>query len=176
MAQTFRIETGRLQLRRLDRADAGFIYQLVNDPEWLRFIGDRRVFDLQAAQRYIENGPRAMYRQFGYGLYRVALKDSDTAIGICGLLRREALPDPDLGFALLPGYRGHGYALEAATAVLEYGFEVLELENICAITNAENADSIRLLDKLGFRYDRRLRMEADEEPVDLYIMRRASRS
>lgn len=166
----FAIETSRLQLRWLEFTDADFIYQLVNDPLWLRFIGDKQVADQDGARRYIEDGPCSMYRRSGFGLNRVALKDSDTPIGICGLLQRDSLALPDLGFAFLPDYRGQGYALEAADAILQHAYLILQQTQVLALVNTHNHPSIHLLDKLGFRIDRQIRIEADREPVDLYVI------
>ena len=170
MAKPFNIETSRLQLRWLNEADAAFINRLVNDPQWLRFIGNKQVHDLDGARNYIKSGPQAMYQQFGFGLNLVSLKDDATAIGICGLLQRDSLPDPDLGFAFLPGYRGQGYAQEAAEAVLQHGFSILELARIVAIVNSANQASIRLLEKLEFHLDGKIQMEPNETPVDLYCI------
>ena len=164
------IETSRLKLRWLELTDADFIYQLVNDPQWLRFIGDKQVADLDGARRYIEDGPRASYRQFGFGLNRVALKDGDTPIGICGLLQRESLPQPDLGFALLPGFRGQGYAREAVDAILQHAYSILRQTRVAAIVNPDNLSSIKLLDQLGFRLDRQIQIAANQESVDLYLI------
>ena len=164
------IETSRLKLRWLELTDADFIYQLVNDPQWLRFIGDKQVADLDGARRYIEDGPRASYRQFGFGLNRVALKDGDTPIGICGLLQRESLPQPDLGFALLPGFRGQGYAREAVDAILQHAYSMLRQTRVAAIVNPDNLSSIKLLDQLGFRLDRQIQIAANQESVDLYLI------
>jgi RimJ/RimL family protein N-acetyltransferase len=166
----FAIETRRLKLRWLELTDADFIYQLVNDPQWLRFIGDKQVADLDGARRYIEDGPRAMYRRFGFGLNRVALKDSDTPVGICGLLQRESLPQPDLGFAFLPGFRGQGYAREAADAILQHAYLILRQTRIAAIVNPDNLSSIKLLDKLGFRLDKQIQIEPNQKSVDLYVI------
>ena len=170
MDNPFAIETSRLKLRWLDLTDADFIYRLVNDPHWLRFIGDKQVADLDGARRYIEDGPRAMYRQFGFGLNRVALKCGDTPIGICGLLQRESLPHPDLGFAFLPEYRGQGYAREAADAILQHAYLILHQSQVAAIVNPDNLSSINLLDKLGFRIDKQIQIEPNHESVDLYVI------
>jgi ribosomal-protein-alanine N-acetyltransferase len=165
-----RIETSRLSLRWLAADDAAFIYRLLNDPDWLRFISDRRIASLDEARAYIEEGPMAMYRQYGFGLNRVALKRSDRPIGICGLLRREQLSDADLGYAFLPEFRHRGYALEAAHAVLRHGFTELAQKRIAAITSADNEASIRLLDRLGFGYQRPFETEAGRPPVNLYAI------
>ena len=172
MNSPFHLETSRLQLRWLELGDAEFIYHLVNDPEWLRFIGDKRVSNLDDARTYIEEGPRAMYREQGFGLNRLALRDGDTPIGICGLLQRDSLADCDLGFALLPGYRSQGYAFEAACAILQYGFGELDKDRIVAIVSAGNQASIGLLTRLGFQREGKINMEPDRDPVDLYVIHR----
>jgi ribosomal-protein-alanine N-acetyltransferase len=164
------IETSRLTLRWLDITDADFIYPLVNDPHFLRFIGDKQVADLAGARRYIEDGPLAMYRQIGFGLNRVALKDSDTPIGICGLLQRESLPCPEIGYAFLPEYRAQGYAREAADAILQHAILILRQTKVVAIVHPDNLSSIKLLDKLGFCIDKQIQMEPNRDSVDLYVI------
>ena len=164
------IETSRLKLRWLDLSDADFIFQLVNDPQWLRFIGDKQVADLDGARRYIEDGPLAMYRQIGFGLNCVALKDCDTPIGICGLLQRESLSCPDLGFAFLPEYHDQGYAREAADAILQHAYLILRQTQVAAIVHPDNLSSIKLLDNLGFRIDKQIQIQPNQDSVDLYVI------
>lgn len=147
------LETDRLALRRLVPADAPFVLELVNDPDWLRYIGDRGVRTLQQAVDYIEGGPAQMYARYGFGLYLVELKRSGEPIGMCGLLKREFLPDADIGFAFLPRYRGAGYAFEAAAGVLRYAAAELGLGRVAAIATQDNERSARLLEKLGLRYE-----------------------
>src|SRR6476469_10818856 len=122
------LETERLIVRWLAAEDAGFILELVNDPDWLRFIGDRGVRMLEDARGYILNGPVAMYHRAGFGLYLVELKSSATPIGMCGLIERAGLADIDIGFAFLPAFRGQGYAYEAASATMRYAKETLGLK------------------------------------------------
>jgi [ribosomal protein S5]-alanine N-acetyltransferase len=164
------IATSRLRLRWLTASDADFVLRLVNDAEWLRFIGDKGVQDIDGARRYIETSPVAMYREFGFGLNRVAIGDSDRAIGICGLLQRAALNAPDLGFALLPAWRGQGYALEAAQAVLEHARETLALPRVLAIVDAQNRASIGLLSRLGFERSGEHSDAPGSRPLDLYAL------
>lgn len=164
------LRTSRLQIRWLDLDDAEFVYNLVNDPDWLRFIGDKSVRNLDDARAYLENGPLRMYRDFGFGLNRVALRDSDEAIGLCGILQRDNLPCPDLGFALLKQYRRQGYALEAAASVLEHAAGELGHERLCAIVTAENRASASLLKRLGFHYDSCTRDETDASELDFYLL------
>lgn len=163
------IETPRLRIRWLQVEDAPFIYTLVNDPAWIRYIGDKNVANYEDAKTYIETGPLEMYRSLGFGLNRVSLKQDGTPIGICGLLKREKLDDVDLGFAFLPEFRGQGYALEAATAVLEYGCRELRIPRIVAILTAHNLASKKLLSKLGFEFKNSFRKEPDSDKLELYV-------
>lgn len=148
------VDTGRLSLRHLAEDDAAFILELVNDPDWLRFIGDRGVRTIEDARGYILDGPVAMYARHGFGLYLVELRDGRVPAGMCGLLKRDWLEDVDVGFAFLPRFRGMGLAHEAARATLEYGRSALGLPRIAAIVSPENAGSIRLLEKLGMGFER----------------------
>ncbi len=160
------LETERLRLRELAAADAPFILALLNDPDWIRFIGDRGVRTAEQARGYIESGPMAMYARLGFGLWHVGLREGGEPLGICGLIKRDSLEDVDLGFAFLPQHRGRGYAFEAAVASRDYGVRELGLERIVAITSPENAASARLLERLGFAYERTV--GPDDDPVRLY--------
>jgi len=152
----------------MDEDDAAFILKLVNDPDWLRFIGDRGVRNLEDARQYIRKGPVDMYARLGFGLYLTELKDGRVPAGICGLIKRDTLDDVDLGFAFLPEFRGKGYAGEAASAALAYGRDVLGLPRILAITSPDNDRSIRLLDRLGFQFERTARLGSDPEEVRVF--------
>lgn len=144
-------ETARLRLHRFDTDDAAFILQLVNEPSWLAFIGDKGVRTLADAQTYLIDGPLAMYARRGHGLYRVDLRSSGTPIGMCGLIKRDSLPDVDIGYAFLPAHWGQGYAEEATRATLAHARDDLGLRRLLAIVTPTNARSIRLLEKLGLR-------------------------
>ena len=148
------LETERLLLRALTMDDAPFILTLLNEPSFLRFIGDKNVRSLEDARQYLLTGPIASYQQNGFGLLAVVLKDSNIPIGICGLLKRDDLPDPDIGFAYLPDFWGKGFAFEAATAVMNDARERLKLGRILAIVNPDNDASIKLLQRLGMSYER----------------------
>ena len=150
------LETDRLTLRRITTDDAPVILALVNDPAWLENIGDRGVRTLDDARAYIEKGPVAMYQRCGFGLYLAVRKADGAAIGMAGLIKRDTLDDVDVGFAFFPEYRGHGYAYEAAAAVVAYGKRVLGLERIVAITSPTNARSIKVLEKVGLVFERSL--------------------
>lgn len=155
-------------LRRLTLNDAPFILELLNEPSFLRFIGDRGVRSEQQARQYILKGPIASYDRFGFGLFLVFLKDSGEQIGICGLLKRDTLPDVDIGFALLPAYWGKGYAFESALAVLEYGRGSLGLKRIVAITSPDNASSIKVLEKIGLAREGPIRLAGDDREAALF--------
>lgn len=161
------LDTPRLALERFAPQDAPFILALLNDPDWLRYIGDRGVRTLDGARDYIVNGPMAMYAREGFGLWKASRRDTGEPIGMCGLIKRPTLDDVDLGFALLPAHRGKGYAREAASACLDFARDVLGLRRIVAIVSPDNAASIQLIAALGLRYERRMRMAADAE-VELH--------
>lgn len=163
------METQRLLLRRFTVDDAGFILTLLNEPSFLRYIGDKKVRNLDDARQYILNGPVASYEQNGFGLCLVELRESHTAIGMCGLLKRKELPDPDIGFALLPDFWNKGFAFEAATAVLNDARERLKLERILAITSVDNDASINLLQRLGFTLEGIRKLAPDREPVKVFM-------
>jgi [ribosomal protein S5]-alanine N-acetyltransferase len=154
------IETRRLELRRLTPEDAPFILELLNDPLFLRFVGDKGIRTLDGARGYIINGPMASYAQHGFGLFLVSLKSDGTPIGMCGLLKREVLEDVDVGFAYLPRFSGQGYATEAARATIDYGRTVVGLKRIVAITAPDNAGSQNVLRKIGLRHEKTLKLPA----------------
>jgi RimJ/RimL family protein N-acetyltransferase len=162
------LETERLILRHLSTEDAEFILRLLNDPSWLRFIGDKGVRTIEDACSYILQGPVEMYSRLGFGLYLVELKEEAASIGICGLIKRDSLEDVDIGFAFLPKFWGQGYAYEAASAIMEYGRNALGLQRIVAITSADNDSSVKLLEKLGFRFEGMVKLSNDSEAVKLY--------
>lgn len=147
--------------------DVEFIVELLNDPSFLRFVGDKGVKTTEDAGRYILTGPMDSYERHRFGLWLVELRGTTTPIGICGLLKRETLSDVDIGFAFLPPYRSKGYAYESAAAVMEYGRKVLGLRRIVAITNEDNTDSIRVLEKIGMSFDRMVRLSDDGPEIRL---------
>ena len=148
------LETARLRLRHLSGADAPFMLELLNDPDFIRNIADRGVRTEDEARRYILEGPAASYDQHGFGLYLVESKQAGLGVGICGLLRRDCHPDVEIGFAFLAAARGQKYASEAGQAVLNFGLRTLQLKRIVALTAPDNFASMRVLEKLGFHFDR----------------------
>lgn len=163
-------QSARLTLRLLDaQADAPFILRLLNEPSFLENIGDRGVRSVADARRFIEAGPLAMFAQHGIGLFAVEMKDSHEAVGMCGLLRRDWLDAPDLGYAFLPEFWARGFAFESATAVLAWGREHRDLTRIVAITRPHNVGSQRVLEKLGMKFSRPVSSPEGQES-HLYTM------
>lgn len=161
------LETPRLRLRRFTTGDADFILELVNEPSWIRYIGDKGVRDLEDARRYLEEGPVRMYGKHGFGLWLVARKEDGERLGMCGLVKRDKLGDVDLGFAFLPRHWSQGYAHEASKGVLAHARDALGFARLVAITVPENDASARLLVKLGFVHEDTFEW-APEDPVHLY--------
>ena len=160
--------TARLQLREIEDTDAAFLLQLLNTRDFINNIGDRRVRTLDESRHYIESNIRASYRQHGMGLWVVEDRNSLAVLGLCGLLKRDTLEHPDVGYAFLPGAFGCGFATEAAAACLQYGRSTLGLASICAIVSAHNKASIRVLEKIGLRYQREIPGTAPGQMLQLF--------
>ena len=161
------LETERLRLRQFDFGDCPFIIALLNSPGWLRFIGERNVKTVEQAQAYLKNGTMKSYEQNGFGLCMVETKACEP-IGMCGIIRRDSLEHPDLGFALLPEYTSQGYGFEIGRAVLSYAKNDLKLPTVLAITVPTNTKSMRLLEKIGFSYVKNIHSESTNEELSLY--------
>jgi RimJ/RimL family protein N-acetyltransferase len=162
------LATQRLTLRKMCIDDAAFMLDLLNQPSWLRFIGDRGVTTEAAARKYIANGAMQSYQRFGFGFYVVELTTEGVPIGICGLTKRDYLPDVDLGYALLPQYWSRGLAGEAAAGVIEFSRSVLQLPRLAAITSLDNDASIRVLEKLGMRFEQIILHPETHEQLKLF--------
>jgi RimJ/RimL family protein N-acetyltransferase len=162
------LETDRLTLRRLTVDDSAFILRLLNEPSFIRHIGDRGVRSLADAKQYILAGPMASYDRHGYGGALVELKDTHLPIGICGLIRRDTIDDVELRFAFVPESWSKGYAFEAASAMITYAHDKHGLKRLVAITSQENFASINLLVKLGFYFDRMVRLPDEKEELRLF--------
>jgi RimJ/RimL family protein N-acetyltransferase len=152
------LETERLLLRQLSEADAPFMLELMNEPDFHRFVGDRGLRTTEDAAAYLVDKILPSYERFGFGFYLVELKPCGPPIGICGLVKRETLEWVDAGFAFLEAFRGKGYAFEAAKAVIENGRTIFGLTRIVGVTAPDNQISIRLLEKLGLRYEKRIHL------------------
>jgi [ribosomal protein S5]-alanine N-acetyltransferase len=156
------IQTSRVDLRELELEDAEFILELLNEPGFIRFIGDKGVRTPADARDYLSQGPIDSYARNGFGLYAACLRDG-TPIGMCGLVKREGLHDPDIGFAFLSRHWSKGYAVESAGAVLGHAVEVLNLKRVVAITSPDNWSSIAVLEKIGLKFERMIRL-VDHSP------------
>lgn len=162
------LETSRLVLRRLAAEDAEFILGLLNQPSFLRYIGDKGVRTLDDAREYIRTGPQASYARHGFGLYLVSRREDGAPIGMCGLLKRDALDDVDVGFAFRPEFWSKGYAFESAAAVAAYARDVLGLARLVAVTAPDNERSIRVLERMGLRFESTVRISEDGEELKLF--------
>jgi RimJ/RimL family protein N-acetyltransferase len=162
------LETERLSLRQLTNDDSLFILELLNEPSFIQNIGDRNVRTIEDARAYILNGPVTSYEKNGFGLYLVVLKETNDSIGMCGLIKRDGLEDVDIGYALLPKFWSKGYAVEAARAVKEYAKDVIGLKRLVAIVDPANEGSIRVLEKIGLRYETMIRLSADDIDLKLF--------
>lgn len=163
------LETKRLILRLVTETDAEFILDQLNQPSFIEFIGDRGVRTVEGARNYIETRFVKSYEDNGYSLYLVELKESSTPVGLCGFVKRDTFSDPDIGFAFLPQFGGKGYAVESARGVMKYGHDVLKLERVLAITTQDNESSGRLLEKIGFAFERLIEMPPDNEVLKLFV-------
>jgi len=162
------LETERLILSRLTGDDSPFILRLVNEPAFIRYIGDKGVRTLEDARNYLETGPMASYEQHGFGMYRVSLREDAAPIGMCGLIRRDGLEDVDIGFAFLPEFWDKGYASESAAAVMRHEPDKFGLARIVAITDPDNVASVRVVEKLGLRFERMVRLPGDADEIKLF--------
>lgn len=176
------LETERLILRELTDADDKFTLNLLNQPSFIKYIGDRGVRTVEEARNFIETRYQQSYRENGFGLYAVDLKagsapttdaqssalESEITIGICGFVRRKTLPETDIGFAFLPEFEKKGYAFESADAVMKYGRDALGFKRVLAITSPDNESSGRLLGKLGFKLDGLIKLAGDDEEIKLF--------
>jgi RimJ/RimL family protein N-acetyltransferase len=162
------LDTPRLVLRRLDFDDAPFLVSLLNQPSFIANIGDRGVRNVEGAHRYLREGPLAMYDRYGFGLWHVARKSDGSDIGMCGLLKRDNLPDVDVGYAYLPEFWGLGYAVEAAAATLAHGARKFGLGRVIGVVSQGNSSSIRVLEKIGMQFERMFPMHPGEPDVRLY--------
>ena len=164
------LETQRMVLRPMSLEDAAFILELVNEPSFIQNIGDRKVRSLEDARSYIRNGPMASYERHGFGLYLMEMKETQESMGMCGLIKRDTLDDVDIGYALVPRFWSQGYAVEAAQAMKDHARDVIGLKRLVAITDPANQGSIRVLEKIGFRFEKMIRLSADDIELKLFAV------
>jgi RimJ/RimL family protein N-acetyltransferase len=150
--------------------DADFMLGLLNEPSWLRYIGDRGVRSREEARVYILNGPVDSYKKHGFGFYIVECKQTGIPLGICGLAKRDFLDDVDIGYAFLPQFWGQGYAFEAASAVLSHAQNDLALKRVVATSRLENTGSARVLGKLGMRFQQMIKSADGTRELQLFAI------
>ena len=162
-------ETDRLIISKFTTDDASFFMELVNTPNWIKFIGDRHIDTLEKAANTIKEGHLKSYNAHGFGFYKLLLKsDGLKPIGTCGLIKRDSLEHPDIGFAFLPAYEGFGYGYESSIAILGLAEKEFQLDTVYGITLQENARSIRLLEKLGLSYQKMVKPFDDDQELLLF--------
>ena len=166
---SFELETERLLLRDIRVDDAPFMLELLTEPSFIHFIGDKGVRTLEDTRQYILDGPIDSYEKHGLGMYLVVLKETGEATGISGLVKRDTLEDVDVGFAFLPRFWSRGYAYESTAAVMRFARETLGLGRILGITAPDNDSSIRLLERVGLKFDRMIRLTEDEPEIKLFV-------
>jgi len=150
-------ETERLLISEVTLGDAAFFLELTNTPHWLKYIGNRNVNSIGDAETFLKNGILKSYKDFGFGFYKVSLKDNPKiAIGIVGLVKREALEHEDIGFGFLPEFEAKGYGYESANVIMKLAQHRFGLKKITAITSPINKNSIKLLEKLGLAFEKKL--------------------
>jgi [ribosomal protein S5]-alanine N-acetyltransferase len=164
----FVLKTERLTARPFTKNDTPFIIELLNTEGWIKYIGNRNIKTAEQARQYLIDGPIKSYADNGFGLYLIALKDSNTPVGMCGLIKRNYLPHPDIGYAFLPSFMGKGYAFEIAQAMLQFAFTQLKFGKVLAITLPENNTSVRLLLKLGMQFEKKITDATSNETLDMY--------
>ena len=164
------LETERLRLREFTTADCDFLIELMNSPGWLKFIGDRNVRTREEGENYLRNGPMKSYEVNGYGLWMVERKDDGCPMGMCGILKRAWLADPDIGYAFMEPWRGRGYAGEATRAIVQYAGEAFGLKRLVAIIDPENSDSVKLINNAGFAFETMVREATDNKELGLYAL------
>lgn len=164
------LATERLSLRPFTLEDAPFILEQLNEPSFIQNIGDRNVRTLEDARAYLSNGPISSYAKNGFGLCLVTLKETGESIGMCGLIKRETLEDVDIGYAFLPRFWSKGYAVEAAQAVKQFAKETLGLKRLVAIVDPVNTSSVRVLEKIGMRYEKIVKLSADDIDLKLFAI------
>ncbi len=161
-------ETKRLVISKISLEDAPFFLKLVNTPNWIKYIGDRNLKTIKDAEDYLTNGILKSYKELGFGFYKLQTKLNNESIGICGLVKREQLDEVDFGFAFLPEFEGKGFGFEASTAILKVAKELFNIKKLLAITLPINSNSIKLLEKLGFTYEKRIKPFEDDEELLLF--------
>ena len=162
------MSTDRLLINRITLDDADFILKLMNDKDWIKNIGDRGIRTIEEAEEYIRTRFLKTYNEVGFGFYSLIIKETQQIIGIAGLVDREGIDHIDIGYGMLPEYRGKGYAFEATKAIYDYAYQDLKIDKIVAIVNPDNPGSIKLLTKLGLEFEKMIRLPDEEIDIMLF--------
>ncbi|CAN5467528.1 GNAT family N-acetyltransferase [soil metagenome] len=165
-----RLETTRLILEELNATDGAFMHELLNTDSWKKYIGNRNIHTAEEGSNYITNRIAPSYQTNGFGFYKVRLKENNLPIGICGLVKRDGLEDIDIGFAYLPKYEGKGYGSESSVAIMKFAKNKLNVKTLLAITVSYNLKSITLLEKLGLKFEKTIRLPNDPEELMLFVI------
>lgn len=164
-----KLETERLIIQEFTINDAPFYYALVNDPDWIKYIGKRNINSILDAEQYLTTKIIVSYKKFGFGFYLVKTIVGNHSIGTVGLIDREGMDNVEVGFAFLPAFRGKGYAYEATKEIMNYASTELKIDPIIAITDLENTKSGKLLERLGLRFDKNIQLPDFKKPSKLFI-------
>jgi len=164
------LDTERLTLRTIEPGDAAFYYELVTDPTWLEHIGDKGIRSVEGARTAIIDGPCTMQEKYGHSLYVMERKSDGKPLGLCGLIKRDSLPDVDIGYAIRPAYFGQGYTYEAAAAVVQHARVQLRMKRLLGITSPANTSSIKLLEKLGLVFVENKALPPDGRSTNIYSL------
>lgn len=164
------LTTTRLQLRWLTLEDAPLMLAVWNDPAFVQYVADRGIRTVEEAASALGDGALRQYEAFGYGPFRVSLRGDDTAVGICGLFKRDCFEHADIGFSILPAHCRRGYAYEASAAVIDYARRALAMDEIAAIVSPDNTASVMLIEKLGLQFERMVLMPGETESIRFYRM------
>lgn len=162
------ITTERLFLRPTNIEDSSFIFELMNTPKWIKNIGDRNIQSPLDAENYIKEKMIPQLEKLGYSNYTVIRKDDHVKLGSCGLYNREGIEGVDIGFAFLPQYEGKGYAYESANKLMALAFSEFNIKKVSGITIEENTASRKLLEKLGLKFSKIIRLPDDDVDLLLY--------
>lgn len=161
----------RLTLKPTNIEDAPFLVDLLNSPKWLKYIGDRNIKTIAQAENHIKEKILTQFDRLGYGNYTVIRKSDGVRMGSCGLYDRPGLEGIDIGFAFLPEYEGQGYGFESAKTVLDYVVANFSIDEICAITSLQNKRSQVLLEKIGLKYVKNVKLPGNDEELMYYIIK-----
>lgn len=163
-----KFETERLTLKPANENDAEFIFELLNSPSWIQYIGDRNVRSVEEAKDYINKRMKPQLERLGFSNYIVSKKEDNVKIGTCGLYDREGIDGVDIGFAFLPQYEKKGYAYEAAQKLMKEAKDSFGLKSVSGFTTKDNYSSQKLLEKLGLKAEGKIRIPNDDEELLLY--------